>query len=557
MPEATDTDKRADQLMRTYEALDNEKSVIKAQFQEVTDYLMPTKADATRVQVTPGRRRGARRYDSTGTFAADNYAAHITSTTAPRSAKWFSLAFVEDQLNESKAVKDWLQDCRDRMLKAFAASNFYQVLDESVLDLVSYNTDCMFTREKSLDANGRFTGFVFETWEPQTFVFHEGEDGLANAVYREFPLTAAAAEEKFKNLPNFRGFGKKLSQAITSTDKPEAKHQRFKFLQVIQPREFRAPSSPFATAMPYASYYVCIEDRNVLSTGGYMEFPAALTRYRRNSGDAGWGRGPGLNAMPDIRTLNEYERLKLKAMAKGVDPPLLVTHRGVVGNLRTTPSGITYVRKQENVGYLESAQNQRMTEVSTQEKQRNIKQYFHQQVLDTLIGEPTPNMTAFEFAKRTEIMQKLLGPTLGRLENEKFNRIIRRCFRIMLRRGAFLPAPGELQGRALNLDIKYVGPLARAQQLDDMDAMERLYAFGGEIFKVTQSSQHFDTIDADESMRQAHSLLGAPGKTLRSKKDVDATRKQREEIMRQQQELDTAEQASAAIKNIGSVTQAA
>ena len=50
-------------------------------------------------------------------------------------------------------------------------------------------------------------------------------------------------------------------------------------------------------------------------------------------------------------------------------------------------------------------------------------------------------MTATEVQVRYELMQRLLGPTLGRFQSEFLNPLIERVFGIMFRANAFLPAP--------------------------------------------------------------------------------------------------------------------
>ena len=80
-----------------------------------------------------------------------------------------------------------------------------------------------------------------------------------------------------------------------------------------------------------------------------------------------------------------------------------------------------------------------------------------------------PQMTATEVQVRYELMQRLLGPTLGRLQSEFLNPIVERAFYSMLR-GNALPQMPECCNARFDLDIEYVGPLARSQKMDEVTA---------------------------------------------------------------------------------------
>src|SRR5205085_2478003 len=63
---------------------------------------------------------------------------------------------------------------------------------------------------------------------------------------------------------------------------------------------------------------------------------------------------------------------------------------------------------------------------------------------DQLILHEKPDMTATEILALQEQMQRLMGPTLARLEAEFLNKLVQRVFRIMYRANAFLPLPDAL-----------------------------------------------------------------------------------------------------------------
>jgi hypothetical protein len=87
--------------------------------------------------------------------------------------------------------------------------------------------------------------------------------------------------------------------------------------------------------------------------------------------------------------------------------------------------------------------------------------------VDQLQFSGDAKMTATEVVQRTEERMRLLGPILGRMESELLGPIITRVFGIMLRQGAFLPQPEELDG--VDWRVEYTSPLSLAQRSQRVD----------------------------------------------------------------------------------------
>ena len=144
-------------------------------------------------------------------------------------------------------------------------------------------------------------------------------------------------------------------------------------------------------------------------------------------------------------------------------------------------------------------------------------------------------MTATEVQVRYELMQRLLGPTLGRFQTEFLNPLIERCFAIMQRNEMFAPAPGALDG--VGIDIEYVGPLARSQRMEEATAVERLYEMAANLAQI--APEIMDNIDHDKAIRSRAELLGVPKNIMRDPQEIEekrqAQRDQQEEMMAMQQ----------------------
>ena len=127
------------------------------------------------------------------------------------------------------------------------------------------------------------------------------------------------------------------------------------------------------------------------------------------------------------------------------------------------------------------------------------------------------------------------------LQSEYLQPLIERCFGIAYRAGALGEAPASLINREFH--VRYLSPLARAQKLEDVTAIERLNNNIGQIVAIDQTI--VDNIDFDEQARVLAEALGVPVKIMRKKEDVQNLREQRNQAMQQQQQQAMAQQLQA------------
>jgi hypothetical protein len=153
-------------------------------------------------------------------------------------------------------------------------------------------------------------------------------------------------------------------------------------------------------------------------------------------------------------------------------------------------------------------------------------------------------MTATEVHVRVALIRQLLGPLFGRFQAEDLAPTIDRVFGLMFRRGrpelggmpgeVLLDDPPESLG-GLSFRVRYQSPLARAQKLEDVSAMERLSVIAANL-AAGGKPEALDLLDADQILRLSSDGLGAPAKALKDEKTVDAYRKAQAEQQAQAQQ---------------------
>ena len=497
-------------IKKRLDRLGQERGTWEVNWQEILDYVMPRKADVVTLR-TRGEKRTEVLFDSTAITANNLLAASLQGTLTSPSLPWFSIKLRDEELNENRDVQLWLEDTARRMYDTFNETNFNTEVHEMYLDLCSIGTAALFVEEGS---NGFDTdGIHFNCLHIAEYYIQESIDGKVDTLYRKYKLTARQAVQEF----GFDKVGEKIQTA--SKERPDHK---FNFIHAVEPTtDYERATGKSATKLKFHSCHVCEEDKMVVRTGGYNEFPYLVPRWSKATGEI-FGRSPSFNALPDIKTLNKAVEIGLKAWAKAIDPPLLVQDDGVIGRVRMTPAGITVIRNDGAVKPLQIGTNWQITDLKENQLRTAIRQAYYSDQLQLQEG---PQMTATEVQVRYELMQRLLGPTLGRFQSEFLNPLIERVFGIMYRAGALMKEPDLIQGT--KIDVEYLGPLARSQRMEESVAIERLYSLAMNIAQIDPAIM--DNIDHDEAVRLRGKLLGVPKTVLRGKDDVEGLRAMRAE----------------------------
>ena len=527
-----------DYVKKRLGAMESNRGTWEDHWQEILDYVMPRKADVVTVRAK-GEKRTDVLFDSTAITANTLLAASLQGTLTSPSLPWFSIKLRDKQSNEDHQTQLWLEDTARRMYDAFNDANFNTEVHEMYLDLTSIGTGCLFVEEHK----DGFTdnGIHFKTLHINEFYIQENNNGFIDTVYRKYKMSARQAVQEFGE----DNLGEKILEA--AKNKPE---KEFVFIHAVEPSiDYKRATGKVATKLKYHSCHVCQEDKMVVRTGGYNEFPYLVPRWSKATGEI-YGRSPSYNALPDIKTLNKAVEIGLKAWAKAIDPPLLVQDDGVIGRVRTTPAGITVIRNDGAIKPLQIGSNWQITDMKETQLRTAIRQAYYSDQLQLQEG---PQMTATEVQVRYELMQRLLGPTLGRFQSEFLNPLIERVFGIMFRAGALLPPPDNIQ--EAKMDIEYVGPLARSQRMEEAQAIDRLYQLAANVAQIDPTIM--DNINHDEAIRMRATLLGVPKSILISREDVAEKREaqaqaamEQQMMMAQQQQAQTGKMQAEAAKAV-------
>ena len=196
------------------------------------------------------------------------------------------------------------------------------------------------------------------------------------------------------------------------------------------------------------------------------------------------------------------------------------------------PGGLTYVRDVNGIQPFQSGAQWQVSNFKSTELITNIRRAFFNDQLQLHEG---PNMTATEVRARMELMQQILGPVIGRIQAEFLNPMIQRVFMIMHRDGRFLQPPEVLIEQASNLDVEYVSPLARAQRMEEVFAIDRWFQQLGMMAQM--SPDVMDVVDFDNVGRLLAKRMGVPAEAMRGEEEIEQIKAQRQQAQQQAEQM--------------------
>lgn len=522
-----------------FTTLDAEQGAERTLLQDLADYIVPRKNGI--FGGIASLEMPDHVFDPTGIHANELLAATMAGTLTNRSTRWFTLKPRASFLADDKETTDRCDEWTDQMSAAMAESNFYGEVNENYLDLGGFGQDGLFIEAED--------GWPRYAAQPVgEFVFAEDSTRRVRTFLRKFKWSAAQIVDRW---------GKRASAEVRKAAESSEKDKKYEVLHVLWQRHKR-PVNPRAMAkdMPIGCLYIEWESNALLEEGGYHEWPLPVTRWSKASGCV-TGRGPGHTALPILKTLSATVEQKLLAGILSIRPPLLAQQFGVIGKVRIKPAAINMVTTPASgpgaaLAPLFTGADIRPADVLEEQFRKQVHLIF----FSDLLNLPTdgPQRTAREVMIMHERMQQALGPTLGRLEYEKFNPTIERTFGIMMRGGRLAPPSKKLmqawaEGKGA-LDIVYQGPLARAQRSGDVLAIERFIESRGRLAELTGDPSVWDIMDLDEMGYHEAEVGGVPSKGMRSVDKVAELRGARAEGAAKQAEMENALAATEGMRNV-------
>lgn len=446
--------------------------------------------------------------------------AGVTNPARP----WFELTIADKDIAQLPNVQAWLEDCRDRMLEAFRASNLYGCLPITYGTCAAFGVDSMVQEEDDDDV------FRFENLPIGSYWLGTNAKRRVDTIVREFRMTVRQAVDRFgiDQVSNTTrdAYGRKLYTNPVDVVHVVVPNPDFK------PMGIRSQDKRFLSA-----YYEMTETKTdaFLSVAGFDSFPVLCPRWQvlgRNI----YGHGPGKQIRGHAKALQAYKRAIDKGVAKMADPPLTAPSYLQGRAVTQVPGGITYY--DESVTGAPKIESLYKTDTFPIERVYALIQDARQQInagtfadlFMMLANSDRRQITAEEIRAKQEEKLLQIGPVLENLNDELLDPLIARSFASMQKRGLLPEPPEEIRGQGLV--VRYVSLMAQVQKMLGLGALDRLLGVIGNVAGV--QADVVDNFDADKVALEYHDMLGVTHRVLRSAEEREARRAQRAQAAQQQ-----------------------
>jgi hypothetical protein len=484
-------------------------------WQDVADRVDPAAGNFT-VQRSAGAPVGEKQFDAKATIAVGRATAAFESMVAPRTQKWQGLTPSNAALRKDQGVKIYMEAFRDLLFQVRYSirSNFANQNSEVIRSFLNFGNGVMYVDDdpgKSL----RYKAIAL----PESY-FAEDHNGRVDRFHRKFVLTARQLAQKFPNA--------QWSSAIRSAIEKRP-GEKFEVIHRVCTNWDLDPRRRDYMGMPLQGLYLLPCEQQVIEVAGFDSMPYLVSRYRVNPGEV-YGRGPVMDVLANIKTINEMKKTNLKAGQRMATPPLLAHADGIARppfNIRAD---------QVNYGWIDENGRKKLQPMDTGanlpvslEMQQAEGEIIDDALFVTLfqILQENPNKTATQVLEEVQQRGILMSPPVGNLQFGFYGPMTLREIDLLaaIGGGAWLEQQLGEPPRALieaggEYEIEYDAPINKAQRAEEGIAILQTLQDAAALGQLDPAAPKI--IKARQSLRRLAEIRGMPSDLLMTDEEIEA-----------------------------------
>lgn len=467
------------ELLKRFNAANSRKALWIDTLQQAYQYALPQREEFYENQ-REGQKKNEEVFDSTAINGLQQWASRLVATIMPPWRQWATMvAGGEIPEDEAEEVKKNLESITETLFTAFNHSPLATQAHESILE-AGISTGALLFQEGDDEQPFNITSVPLSQIVPE-----EGPDGTIETVFREWDVPGRLIERKWPDadIPHT------VKQEIEN--KPDTKHK------IIEGTIYNADSKMYDyKVMIKKGMQVIVEREEEVS-------PWIVFRTSVMPGEI-LGRGPILQALPDILTANKVVEFTLRRAA--IDIGGIYTHvsDGAINpyTMQLVPNSLIPVQSNANenptLRRLDTGGGIDVSQIVLAELRANINDALYSNQLGPVEG---PTKSATEISIRQQDLVQIAGATFGRLQTELLEKLIKRGVYILQRLGKI--PKFKVDGKEVTL--RYESPLARAQDAEEILNIQRWMELGGSLGEVFMASAKVEDIP-----KTIGNLLGVP-----------------------------------------------
>lgn len=424
--------------------------------------------------------------DSTALDALNKFTSNIQSSLIPPGQVWASL-IVSDAipLEDKKGMQENLDLISKVLFSNLHKSDFDMEISSALQD-VCFGTGCiMIQRGTPLNPLQ-----VKAIPLPELYIEKVGNGKYSN-VFRQHKI-------RYKNIIDFWSDAK-LPSDIQDKDK-----------EAVLIEYIRKENNKYQyTVVDFNKQFVIVERELAYN-------PFIIFRWSVTAGEV-YGRGPVLQALPDIKSLNKTKELVLKNAALAVTGIYLADEDNApnLKNIKLVPGSVIPCTMTGAGGDpLRPLQNNcdfNVGDIIIKDLRQSIRDIMF---ADALGPVDLPVKSATEISYRQQNLAKQIGAAYGRLNNELVRAVINVCLHILDELNLIKLDGITLDDGLFDLNIK--SPLSFAQSEEDVNKLLRFAQSIVELF----GPQLALGILKPEIIEELSSLMGIPQRLIRDPQEI-------------------------------------
>jgi hypothetical protein len=483
-------------------------------------YAIPNRNRFWRPKEQQGEAKGTRVYDTTAIEATKTFVSKLHTAMTPPQTQWGFLT-IDPEVDEDDAgisrddAQRLLNDYMRKLFDYIHDSNFDVVINECYFDL-SVGTSCLVINQYTDEQPLLFTSIPMDKLAIEEAMtgkieswYRNWEDVKANEITVRWSKAVLPQEliREIKNNPDYTI--KKVYEGVMYNPQRDKKYQ-----------------------------YVVCSDNDIFYTEDFEVNPGIVWRFQKTNADT-YGRGPVMDALPSIISLNELARIELAAANLNTFKPYMAFNDATFNpnTFKLQPMTIIPIAPLGSSGQpplipLPDTSNPQFSQLTIQDLRMQIRSLLF---ADSLIPTDTKQpVSATQIMIQNQTLAERIGPLFSRLQQEFLWPVIERCSYILDKMG-LLPYP-QIDRKMIS--FVYRSPLALAKGQEQIARFTQFFQLlqgisGPEAAQIFINPMEYPYLLAD-LMQIDNRLLNAPAEVAQVMQDQQNKRNEQQMMMEQQ-----------------------
>lgn len=497
-------------------------------------------------------------YNSTGARALKVLQSGLMAAATDPSSQWITFGTEDPDRAEYGPHRRWLDYYCTRVLETIGESNAYRNLPVGYGNSAGFGLFAM-----GMETVGR-AKLSTRLYNHGRFWIADNDLGETDSFYEEARATVRQLYMRFGEDADFSPTVRRMAEEGKWNDWVDVAH-------LIEPNEYYQPESKVSREKRYADCWWELGTSQTKSSygpqtpeslyeGGFETFPVLVGKWSAMQGEVYPVEYPGNECLGDNKSLQVGEKRMWQAITKLVDPHWIVPAE-LQGSIDEgfLPGRYSYVTEREAGKSIRPAHMIDPAFIAPMRDeilavQQRILDSFHYSTFSTFDAEVNrKQMTATEVLERKSEKLLRLSDMYTNLQGGVLTPLVEYVGAMLIERGVIEPAPPDLQGHKIK--IQFNGVLAQAQKMNRIQPIQFVMGIAQQIAQAQQVTgqppEIFDKLNADQSIDEVATDIGAPATIIRSDEEVAAIRQERAAALKQQQQMAALQQATQAAKNLG------